>query len=93
MGADLNNVMALREEAGKLALKLNNGEPGILAGPDAPGCMLASLTAAPDGTVPLWGQTGSFIVNVKSMRVRINMGPLRHQCTLYAVDEFQRPCR
>lgn len=76
LAADLNTVMALREEAAKLALKLNNGGPGILAGPDAPGCMLASLTDAPDGTGPLWGQTGSFVITVDSMRVRIDMDGL-----------------
>ena len=46
MAADVEAVMALRGEAHRLALRLNGGEPGILAGPDAPGCALARLTAA-----------------------------------------------
>lgn len=73
LAADFDTVMALREEASKLALKLNGGEPGILASPDAPGCRLASLTAAPDGTFPLWGQAGRFTIEVNAMRVRIDM--------------------
>jgi len=73
LAADHDTVMALREEASKLALKLNDGEPGILASPDAPGCRLASLSAAPDGAVPLWGQAGRFIIEVNAMRVHIDM--------------------
>jgi len=57
--ADVQASMKLRHEAHNLALRLNKGEHGILAGPDAPGCMLARLTLAEKGTVPLWGQGGS----------------------------------
>jgi len=57
----------------KLLIPLNDGEPGILAGPDAPGCQLASLTSAPMGAVPLWGQEGSFILQLPKVRVRIEM--------------------
>lgn len=73
LAAEIEAVVALGEEAAKLACKLNNGEPGILAGPDAPGCVLARESAAPDGTIPLWGQTGSFIITVNTMRVRIDV--------------------
>lgn len=73
LAADFDTVMALRKEASSLALKLNRGEPGILASPDAPGCRLANLTAAPGGIVPIWGQDGSFIIEVNTMRVRIDM--------------------
>lgn len=69
--ADIDTVMALREEAGKLARKLNKGDPGILAGPDAPGYVLARETAAQNEAVPLWGQAGLFVVEVGTMRVRI----------------------
>ncbi|WP_222306422.1 hypothetical protein [Rhizobium leguminosarum] len=73
LAGDAEAALRLREEAHNLALRLNNGEPGILAGLDAPGCMLESLTAADDGIVPLWGQTGSFVIEVQGMRVRIEM--------------------
>lgn len=68
-----SEAMALREEADRLATKLNNYEPGIIAGDDAPGCVLERLTRAEDGTVPLWGQTGSFEVTHGAMRVQIEM--------------------
>jgi hypothetical protein len=69
--ADVEEVMRLREEARKLALKLNGGDTGILAGPNAAGRVLERETAAPDGTVPLWGQSGYFIIEAAGMRVRI----------------------
>ena len=68
-----SEAMALREEADRLATKLNNYEPGIIAGDDSPGCVLERLTRAEDGTVPLWGQTGSFEITHGSMRVQIEM--------------------
>ena len=73
LAADIEQVMTLRNEAHKLALRLNNGEPGILAGPDAPGCTLARLTLAEEETVPLWGQGGIFTISASEMRVRIEM--------------------
>lgn len=73
LAADADEITRLRDEAHKLALRLNKGEPGILAGPDAPGCMLARLTLAGEGAVPLWGQGGSFIVTLGRMRVLIEM--------------------
>jgi hypothetical protein len=68
-----SEAMALREEADRLATKLNNYEPGIIAGDNAPGCVLERLTRAEDGTVPLWGQTGVFEITHGSMRVQIEM--------------------
>jgi hypothetical protein len=68
-----SEAMALREEADRLATKLNNYEAGIIAGVDAPGCVLERLTRAEDGTVPLWGQTGNFEITHGAMRVQIEM--------------------
>ncbi len=76
LAADAGKVAQLRREAKRLAVRLNDGEPGILAHPDAPGCALARETAAAPGTVPLWGQDGSFIVEVSGMRVRIALDGL-----------------
>lgn len=73
MAADVDAVMALREDAHKLALRLNRGEPGIIAGPDAPGCVLEREAAAADGAVPLWGERGSFLVQVCGTRVRVEL--------------------
>jgi hypothetical protein len=73
LAADVDEVMRLRGEADLLALRLNNGERGILADEHAPGCVLARETAAATGEVPLWGQEGDFIVTVAAMRVRIEL--------------------
>jgi hypothetical protein len=73
LAGEEREAMALREEADRLATKLNNYEPGIIAGDDAPGCVLERLTRAEDGTVPLWGQTGSFEITHGAMRVQIEM--------------------
>jgi hypothetical protein len=76
LAGDAETVERLREEAHQLAVKLNDYEPGILADDDAPGCALDRLTRAQDGTVPLWGQSGSFIIECAGMRVRIAMDGL-----------------
>ena len=73
LAANVDEAMRLRKQAELLALRLNDGEPGILAGPDAPGCVLQRETAAAPGAVPLWGQTGDFIITVDGMRVRIEL--------------------
>jgi len=73
MDADIQSVMAIREQARMLARRLNAGEIGYLA-QGAPGRILESGTRADDGTIPLWGQTGSFVITVQEMRVRIELG-------------------
>jgi hypothetical protein len=71
LAADIDEVIRLRKEARKLALRLNGGEGGILAHDDAPARVLERETAATDGAVPLWGQTGAFLIAPGDMRVRI----------------------
>jgi len=71
--ADVQATIALRKEANLLARRLNGGEPGILAGEDAPGCVLARQSAAARGAVPLWGQEGAFVLDMSGMRVRVEM--------------------
>jgi hypothetical protein len=71
--AGIEEAMTIREEAHNLAAKLNGGTCGIIAGPDAPGCILERESAAPPDTVPLWGQAGEFVVTVGAMRVRIEL--------------------
>jgi hypothetical protein len=73
MAADIEKAIALREDAHLLAEKLNGFEPGIIADEDAPGCVLERTAAAPAGTVPLWGQNGTFEITVGGMRVYIEM--------------------
>lgn len=73
LAGDSDTVQRIRSDAHHLALKLNNYEPGILADDDAPGCVLDRMTRAPDGTVPLWGQSGTFILVQRAIRVRIEL--------------------
>mgnify|MGYP000588367536 FL=1 len=73
LGAMVDEAMFCRDEAHRLAVKLNGGKAGILADQDSPGYVLARETAAAPGTVPLWGQKGSFTVNVSGTPVRIEM--------------------
>jgi hypothetical protein len=70
---DYEAATAIQKEADELACKLNGGNPGIKAGPDAPCHVLERATHAPEGTLPLWGQTGEFIVIVGTMQVRIKI--------------------
>lgn len=76
LAGDGETTIALRHDAGHLALRLNHGEPGILAGPDAPGCRLADLTAADPGAIPARGQQGEFILELAGMRVLIKLSGL-----------------
>jgi len=76
LAADWDKVVAFREEAHRLAEKLNGFEPGICAHNDAPGCRLENEARAVEGTAPLWGQAGSFEITHKTMRVRVEMDGL-----------------
>lgn len=76
LAGDAATVERLREEAHHLASKLNNYESGIIADDDAPGCVLDRLSKAPEGTVPLWGQSGSFVIECAGMSVRIELDGL-----------------
>lgn len=73
LAADIDEALRLREEAHRLAGKLNGGASGIIASDDAPGCVLARETAAPAGSVPLWGQEGDFTITLDAMCVRISL--------------------
>ena len=73
LAGDAAKVRSLREEAGKLAYKLNNYQSGIIADDDSLGSVLARLSAAERDTIPLWGQVGSFEIRHGKMRVRIEI--------------------
>lgn len=73
LAADEHETRRLHEEARRLASKVNGGNPGTLADEQAPGSVLARETAAEPRAVPLWGQTGNFVVEVAGMAVRIEM--------------------
>lgn len=81
MEAASGEVMRLREEAHDLALRLNHGQPGIIANDDSPGNVLTRETAAPPGIVPTWGRCGDFIIDVGTMKVRIELDGLFGICS------------
>lgn len=76
LAGDAAAVLGFHREAHRLAEKLNGYEPGIIADDDAPGCVLDRETRATDGTVPLWGQSGTFEITVGAMRARIRIDGL-----------------
>jgi hypothetical protein len=71
MVGDEKTVLQLRNEARDLAHKLDPENHGIHSGPDASGYQLERATAAPEGTIPKWGQTGYYLVDVNGIKVRI----------------------
>lgn len=81
LAADVEETTRLHDEARKLALRLNGGDTGILAHDDAPGYVLERGTAAASGAVPLWGQTGEFVISVDGMRVRIEQDGIFGICS------------
>jgi hypothetical protein len=83
LAADAPLVTHLREEADRLAFKLNGFRPGILANDDSPGHVLDRETRAPDGRVPRWGQSGRFDISVGSMRVHIEMAGIFGVASFY----------
>ena len=71
MSGDKDAAMAVRAEADDLAYKLNGNDFGIKGGPDSIASQLERATAAPEGVVPMWGQTGNYTIDVDGMKVRI----------------------
>ena len=71
MAGDKDAAMAVRADADDLAYKLNGNDIGIKGGPDSIASQLERATAAPDGTVPMWGQTGNFTIDVDGTKIRI----------------------
>lgn len=73
LAADVDEVRRLRRDAMQLALKLNGRRPGYLADETSPGCVLRRETESPPGPVPLWGQKGSFILELEAFRAKIEV--------------------
>jgi len=71
--ANLDAVMSLRKDAHLLAKILNGGDPGILACDDAPAYRLERSHLPEEGCMPLWGQSGTFVISVGEMDVRIEL--------------------
>lgn len=72
MGGDYSMASRIRTEAHKLAVRLNGGTNfGMSGHPWSSACVLERETSAPYGMVPLWGQLGTFTVDVDGVPIRI----------------------
>ena len=71
--ANVDEAMHLRKEAYNLARRLNGGKAGILANPSSPGNVLDRESAASHYSVPLWGQSGSFVIDAAGVKVRVEL--------------------
>jgi transposase len=67
---DMDTVARLRSDAHELVYKFNGYNPDILADEEGPGCVLDRLTRAGEGSVPLWGQSGSCEIGYRDMQNR-----------------------
>ena len=76
LAGDIPAAMNIRDEAREIAIKLNGNDSCGISCHDGPGGILESKTAAPEGTVPLWGQEGNFVIDVNGMKVRIEQDGL-----------------
>src|SRR5580698_1327560 len=85
IAGDIPEAMKILEEASALATKLNGNDPCGISCRDGPGGILERETAAPAGTVPMWGQEGNFIIDVNGMKVRIE------QDGLFGIGTFMSP--
>lgn len=73
LAADEEKVRAIRKKARQLAADLNGDTMCGIAAHDGSGTSLMEQTTAPEGAIPLWGQSGNFIVRIGEMRVRIEL--------------------
>src|SRR5262245_26185190 len=70
---DIDGARRFGDACEQLANRLNGGTNfGVLA-EDGAGTLLEERTRATEGTIPLWGQVGSFVVTVKGCRVRVEL--------------------
>lgn len=68
VAGDVNGARKCDRNYDRLISALNGGTLfGSQAGPDSVGVQLNECIAAPDGTVPMWGQSGRFFIRVNGM--------------------------
>jgi hypothetical protein len=91
LAGDVPETERLYNEAHDLAVKLNGGDGGIVAHADAPAYVLMRETAAPKGTVPLWGQEGNFYIRHRGVLIRIEWhGMLYMSCGGFAAHAVKK---
>ena len=92
--ADIDKAMSIREEAHLLAAKLNGGACGIIAGPDAPGCILEHEFSRAAGDCSPVGTGGRVHYHgwryARQDRIARHVWHRQH---LMPVPRLLRPCR
>jgi len=73
LAAEIDETFRLREEARRLAAKLNAGSTTGMIAPEAPWRRLISATRGGLCDAPLWGLGGCFEIEVQRVAVRIEM--------------------
>ncbi len=91
-GAEAEKIAA---EVQPLLGRLNNGEMGTYAHPEAVGYQLQEATKAEDGAVPVWGQAGRFVIVVDGIKCLVEyggifalMGTIGGSFKFYALDMY-----
>ncbi len=69
-------VCRLKTEAYDLAVKLSDGVSLGICAPDGYGSKLEREAAAAAGTIPKWGQAGSFVIDHEGMEARVELDGL-----------------
>ena len=93
---DLAAAEKIGREARLMAVRVNHGEPGILATEDSPGRVISRRRAAKAGAVPRFGQAGRFRIEIAGVPVLIaldgmfGLGGTPPGFAAHAVD-FDRP--
>jgi hypothetical protein len=65
LAGEWETARRIKIEAHDMAVRVNHGEPGILANRDSPGYVIATRCAATPGKVPSWGQQGRWTVIIE----------------------------
>ena len=71
MASDVDAFERITQQAEDLAIRLNGGTNFGMCVDDGAAHQLERRTRATDGAIPLWGQQGDFVIDVRGMPVRI----------------------
>jgi hypothetical protein len=72
-GRASGNVLNIQMEADELAYQIHRRKHRHQGPPDSPCYRLEEANEPAEGAVPLWGQTGEFIVTVRRAKVSVEM--------------------
>lgn len=95
LAGDAAAVELAEEDAENIAAHLNGGTTfGMCAGEEASANVLDRLAAAPEGTIPIHGQAGTFVLELKGYSVRVEVDGMLAGCggfQIHSLDEKACP--